>query len=107
MSTENSFQLFTSLRYDPLLLTSTENSARHVNFITPSPFYMLVYHRDRMREAALHFDFVAVEERLRDGEALHQELLHQVNQWAEQNDSHGPLKARDHTSILKHPAHSL
>ncbi|KAE8838292.1 hypothetical protein PTNB73_03692 [Pyrenophora teres f. teres] len=75
MASENEFQLFTSLRYDPLLLTSDENSRPVLNFVSPSPFYMLAYHRDRMVEAAQHFDFLEVEKKLQDGQALHAQLL--------------------------------
>jgi 4-amino-4-deoxychorismate lyase len=88
-------QLFTSLRYDPLLLTSAENSRTDLNFITPSPFYMLAYHRDRMLEAAQHFDFHAVVARLAHGEGLHQELLKRRESWAlETHQNDGPLKVR-------------
>ena len=79
-SENNEFQLFTSLRYDPLLLRSDENSRTILNFVTPSPFYMLAYHRDRMVEAAQHFDFFEVEKRLKDGKALHYELSRQVQE---------------------------
>ena len=75
---ETSFHLFTSLRYDPLLLRSPSNSSPTLNFTTPSPFYMLVYHRDRMLEAAQHFDFHAVASYLSDGAKLHQTLLDRV-----------------------------
>lgn len=88
MASENQFQLFTSLRYDPRLLDSEENSRPDLNFIAPSPFYMLAYHRDRMIEAAQHFDFHQVQERLRDGKALHQHLLTEV----EKSGQTGPLK---------------
>ena len=92
---QSPLQLFTSLRYDPLLLTSTENSRTDLNFITPSPFYMLAYHRDRMLEAAQHFDFHAVVARLTDGEGLHRELLKRRESWAtETHQEDGPLKVR-------------
>lgn len=39
---------------------------------------MLAYHRDRMVEAAQHFDFDQVEKRLQDGKALHEELLNRT-----------------------------
>ena len=94
MASEHTFQLFTSLRYDPLLLTSTENSRPDLNFITPSPFYMLAYHRGRMVEAAQHFDFHAVEEHLRDGIALHDELSKRVKEWQGQSTEDEPLKLR-------------
>ncbi|KAF3007661.1 hypothetical protein E8E13_008943 [Curvularia kusanoi] len=95
MSTPPSFQLFTSIRYDPLLLTSTENSRPDLNFVTPSPFYMLTYHRDRMVEAAQHFDFDTVTSALSDGPALHNELLRRVKTWqAQEGVKDGPLKLR-------------
>jgi 4-amino-4-deoxychorismate lyase len=97
MSSANEFQLFTSLRYDPLLLSSSENSRPDLNFTIPSPFYMLAYHHGRMLEAAQHFDFHAVEERLRDGKALHRELLKRVEEWKEKDNAHAadePLKMR-------------
>ncbi|EAT86557.1 hypothetical protein HBI56_128270 [Parastagonospora nodorum] len=95
MTSEADFQLFTSIRYDPLLLESEENSRSDLNFITPSPFYMLAYHRGRMLEAAQHFDFDAVAERLQDGHALHEELLKRVKAWQSTNPSEtGPLKLR-------------
>ncbi|KAF2260460.1 hypothetical protein CC78DRAFT_571163 [Lojkania enalia] len=94
MESEASFQLFTSLRYDPLLLTSEENSLPTLNFITPSPFYMLRYHRDRMLEAAQHFDFDLVEEKLNDGRALHHALLQQVNDYLQKEGKEEPLKLR-------------
>lgn len=100
MAAENEFQLFTSLRYDPLLLTSEENSRPDLNFLSPSPFYMLAYHRDRMVEAAQHFDFHEVEKRLGDGEALHEELSKQVNAWIEKGGSDQPLKVSHRCSTL-------
>ncbi|KAF7929696.1 hypothetical protein EAE99_004600 [Botrytis elliptica] len=52
------FQLFTSLRYDPLLLQSPQNiESWPLPTPTPSPFYMLPYHRDRLLQAATHFSF--------------------------------------------------
>jgi 4-amino-4-deoxychorismate lyase len=92
MATNNDFQLFTSLRYDTLLLKSDENSKSDLNFVTPSPFYMLAYHRDRMVEAAQHFDFHEVEKRLLDGSALHKELQSKVDDWLEKNGQDVPLK---------------
>ncbi|KAF2630497.1 hypothetical protein BU25DRAFT_313121, partial [Macroventuria anomochaeta] len=95
MSSSPAFQLFTSLLYDPLLLTSSENSRQDLNFMTPSPFYMLAYHRDRMVEAAQHFDFDLVTSALADGPALHKELSNRVKEWqAEEGKGDGPLKLR-------------
>ncbi|CAN9151217.1 unnamed protein product [Alternaria alternata] len=93
-SENNEFQLFTSLRYDPLLLRSDENSRTILNFVTPSPFYMLAYHRDRMVEAAQHFDFFEVEKRLKDGEALHDELSRQVQEEIRKTGKDEAMKLR-------------
>jgi 4-amino-4-deoxychorismate lyase len=94
MASEAAFQLFTSLRYDPVLLESEENSRADLNFIAPSPFYMLAYHRGRMVEAAQHFDFHAVEELLRDGNALHHELLKRVKEHIGKDSKNEALKLR-------------
>jgi 4-amino-4-deoxychorismate lyase len=94
MPSETSFHLFTSLRYDPLLLTSSENSQPWLNFVTPSPFYMLLYHRDRMLEAAQHFDFHAVAAKLEDGQALHEELAAKVAGYLKNGGKDEPLKVR-------------
>lgn len=95
MSSSPEFQLFTSIRYDPLLLTSKENSRPDLNFVIPSPFYMLTYHRDRMVEAAQHFDFSAVTRALADGPALHTTLLSKVSEWrSKEKKDDGPLKIR-------------
>ncbi|KAK4162578.1 aminotransferase [Cladorrhinum sp. PSN259] len=55
------FQIFTTLRYDPLLLTlPTHNpplTHAGYNHTTQSPFYMLPYHRDRLLASAKHFNF--------------------------------------------------
>ncbi|KAI4612704.1 uncharacterized protein J4E87_010104 [Alternaria ethzedia] len=94
MASEDEFQLFTSLRYDPLLLQSEENSKAILNFVTPSPFYMLAYHRDRMVEAAQHFDFFEVEKRLKDGKALHEELLKRVQDEIKKTGKDEAMKLR-------------
>ena len=95
MASPPTFQLFTSLRYDPILLESTENSRQDLNFITPSPFYMLAYHRDRMVEAAQHFDFSLVTSKLSDGGSLHSLLLMLVQEWQKgEGKADGPLKLR-------------
>jgi hypothetical protein len=83
------------MRYDTILLKSSDNSRPDLNFVTPSPFYMLAYHRDRMVEAAQHFDFDAVTAALSDGPALHKELLDRVKAWQTQEGAQdGPLKLR-------------
>ncbi|KAF7954290.1 hypothetical protein EAE96_005419 [Botrytis aclada] len=53
------FQLFTSLRYDPILVQSSQNiESWPLPSPSPSPFYMLPYHRDRLLQAATHFSFL-------------------------------------------------
>lgn len=49
------FQLFTSLRYDPVLLSNDLPRHHGWNSERLSPFYMLDYHRDRMLRAATHW----------------------------------------------------
>jgi 4-amino-4-deoxychorismate lyase len=68
------FQLFSTLRFDVLLLESSANPALSTS---PSPFYMLPYHRDRMLEAAAHFGWSVAAERIRGPEGL-QHLLRQL-----------------------------
>lgn len=51
---ETDFQLFTSLRFDPVLTDCNENSKLALG---PSPYYMLSHHRDRMLQAAQHFQW--------------------------------------------------
>jgi 4-amino-4-deoxychorismate lyase len=68
------FQLFSTLRFDVLLL---ESSANPTLSTSPSPFYMLPYHRDRMLEAAAHFGWSVAAERIRGPEGL-QHLLRQL-----------------------------
>ena len=58
MVPEPDFQLFTSLRYDPLLLTIPSNTTHWpTTNPPPSPFYMLPHHRDRLVQAAEHFSW--------------------------------------------------
>lgn len=58
---DNDFQLFSSLRYDPLLLQVPARGLSHAgwNWTNPSPLYMLDYHRDRMLRAATHWGWDA------------------------------------------------
>ncbi|KAG9239635.1 aminodeoxychorismate lyase [Amylocarpus encephaloides] len=58
--TDSDFDLFSSLRYDPILTTQPLN----LEFwdppaSSPSPFYMARYHQDRMLQAAQHFNWPA------------------------------------------------
>ncbi|ESZ91914.1 aminodeoxychorismate lyase [Sclerotinia borealis F-4128] len=63
-STDPDFQLFTSLRYDPILLQSPRNIQSWPSSPSspssspfPCPFYMLPHHRDRLLSAAIHFNW--------------------------------------------------
>jgi 4-amino-4-deoxychorismate lyase len=51
------FQLFTSLRSDPMLLQLVDIQQDDLgwNLTKPSPYYMLDYHRDRMLKAASYW----------------------------------------------------
>jgi 4-amino-4-deoxychorismate lyase len=66
-SQEPDYQLFSSLRFDPILLQSSSNSALGNG---PSSFYMLSYHRDRMLQAAQHFRWTAAAARIEGPEGL-------------------------------------
>lgn len=72
--------LFTSLRYDPLLLSLPIN-IEHWQSETqqPSPYYMFPYHRDRLIQAALEFGWHAAADRLSNSEGLTHLLLHVSN----------------------------
>ncbi|KAF2021716.1 hypothetical protein BU24DRAFT_26060 [Aaosphaeria arxii CBS 175.79] len=91
-----SFRIISTIRYDSLLLQSEENSS--LSFTSPSPIYMLVYHRDRLMEAAQHFEFPAVVERLQDGKSFHEDLSKAVQDWKSHSKQGGeqdsPLKLR-------------
>jgi 4-amino-4-deoxychorismate lyase len=67
------FHLFTSLRYDTILLKSSENQS--LCFTTDSPLYMVTYHRDRILEAAHHFEFKSNIGLLEDGEGFQKEIV--------------------------------
>ncbi|KAF8540575.1 aminotransferase class IV-domain-containing protein [Trichophaea hybrida] len=53
------FSIFTSLRYDPQLLSSPANTTAS-SLSAPTPFYLLSHHRDRMLAAAIHFSYPLV-----------------------------------------------
>ncbi|KAI9813647.1 MAG: hypothetical protein M1827_003718 [Pycnora praestabilis] len=61
------FQVFSSLRLDPLLLQSPANTTLSYQ-TSASPLYMLNYHRDRLLSAAQHFKWEMVITKL-SGEA--------------------------------------
>ncbi|KAF2753328.1 hypothetical protein EJ05DRAFT_541866 [Pseudovirgaria hyperparasitica] len=94
MSSPEGFELFTSLRYDSLLLQSDANNASTLSFTAPTSFYMLVYHRDRMLEAARHFDWLEVALKLEDGKGLEALLGHAVNENIQKTGNEGPFRVR-------------
>ncbi|KAI2625914.1 aminotransferase [Hypoxylon sp. NC1633] len=56
----DNFQIFTSMRYDPLLLRAPSRGFTDIGWNqNPSPFYMLDLHRDRMLRAATHWNWKA------------------------------------------------
>ncbi|KAI9768847.1 MAG: hypothetical protein M1840_004661 [Geoglossum simile] len=84
------FSLFSSLRYDPGLLQSPENASVSCAPGTPSPFYMLRYHRDRMLLAAEYFQWDSAALRLAGDaglERLNQELEAEVMNWFAPNSA--------------------
>ena len=91
---DTSFHIISALRYDPILLNSEENSRPELNFVSPSPFYMLRYHRDRLLEAAQHFEFEEVVRFLTNGKALHETLLHEILKLKEMGGQDEALKVR-------------
>src|SRR5580658_6232586 len=66
------FQLFTSLRYDPLLTSLPANTSSWPTSIPSaqstkicSPFYMASLHRDRILQAAEHFNWTLAADKIR------------------------------------------
>lgn len=97
MSSSPDFQIITSLRYDSMLLRVEKNTLLSGQDGTPSPFYMLRYHRDRLLAAATFFGWGAVESQLRHADGLSRfarELAHQLNQRQVSGDAVGPSKVR-------------
>lgn len=92
----SSFQLFSSLRYDPLLLQNEDNTMLSNQRGNPSPFYMLRYHRDRLLKAARYFQWKEISSRLEGEDGLkrfEQDLMDKVNEiHAEGTGQGGPLK---------------
>jgi 4-amino-4-deoxychorismate lyase len=90
MSSEQpDFQLFSSLRFDVRLRECEANTAVGPE---PSPFYMLPFHRDRMLEAAQHFDWPDAEARLAGSAGL-EHLLKSLKAAIDTN-SGAPLRVR-------------
>ncbi len=99
-STDDEFQIFSSIRYDPDLENCEAND--HFNYPpgSSSPFYMLRYHRDRMLNAAQHFGLERASATLEDDrglESLTQLLRQSLSKRSGPDRCLGPLKVRSHS----------
>ncbi|KAI9887159.1 MAG: hypothetical protein M1823_000986 [Watsoniomyces obsoletus] len=98
-------RLFTSLRYDPILLESLENAYLSGPQWIHSPLYMLRYHRDRVLNAAKEFKLDPVVEQLENHEGLlllDKIIMDHVHEVEKHQGKIRPLKIRvvfgpDHT----------
>jgi len=101
-----SFQLFSSLQYAPLLLSSTENTSLCGS---PCPFYLLPYHRDRMLSAAHHFKWSTVAlEKLRDLKGFQKCCEDGVNEFVSRQENKGlDRDLKDAKKALKVLIHAL
>jgi len=85
------FQLFSSLRYDPLLTPLSINTEAWDGEIKHfSPFYMLPYHRDRMLQAAEHFGWSKAADAIRGPEGF----THLLKKLTEAIDTQSPTPLR-------------
>jgi 4-amino-4-deoxychorismate lyase len=89
---EPDFQLFSSLRYDTLLLQSSSNANVWPGQPHPNPFYMLPLHRDRMLEAAQHFQWTEAVSSLSGEQGLLR--LEEKLESVIGKDCQGPLRVR-------------
>jgi hypothetical protein len=90
--TEPDFKLFSSLRYDPLLTSLPINTEAWDGDVKSSPFYMLPYHRDRMLQAAEHFNWTAAADAIRGPDGFTQ-LLKKLTETIDTQSSK-PLRVR-------------
>lgn len=91
------FALFSSLRYDPQLLESADNTVLGPDATTPCPFYMLRYHRDRLQAASRHFGWHKLTARLSGAEGLirlEENLDVKVQKHQQDSNESQPLKVR-------------
>lgn len=89
------FELITSLRQDPVLLESSENTLLSGQEGTPTKFYMFEYHRDRLLAAAEFFRWEAVVSKLqgpRGLDYLYHDLVAEVDRWQSREGVSMPLK---------------
>jgi len=85
----NTFDLFSSLRYDPQLLQSKENSKLAADTNEGSPFYMLRYHRDRICAAADHFGWATAVAKLADLSAFESFLIQEIKTYRTSQPQNG------------------
>ncbi|KAK0720740.1 aspartic peptidase domain-containing protein [Lasiosphaeris hirsuta] len=92
---EADFEVFTSLRYDPVLLQVPDSDLSHAdwNHAHASPFYMLDFHRDRMLKAAVHWRWDAAVTALTGDSGL-QKLAGFITQNIGESQRNAPLKVR-------------
>ncbi|KAI9789302.1 MAG: hypothetical protein M1835_001748 [Candelina submexicana] len=86
------FSLLSSLRYDPLLLISPENTS--IYRTTPTPFYMLQYHKDRLFAAAQHFRWDRAISALKGVQGLKKLQETSSTAISEQSNPNAPFKLR-------------
>ncbi|TGZ82187.1 hypothetical protein EX30DRAFT_217939 [Ascodesmis nigricans] len=94
-SNDNSVSIFTSLRYDPILLNSPINTSLS-GTNTPCPLYMLTFHSDRLRAAANHFNFSPEAQALCELQSVETRITEELRKYhAESSHSKAtPLKVR-------------
>lgn len=114
--TSSNFSIFSTLRYDPLLLHKNENDLCSDDESNGSPFYMLPYHRDRMMEAAEFFGWHAAVVKLTDFECLLETLIMKIEAFElgrhDKLVPFGPLNqvyfdGNDHSKSLRLPQKPL
>lgn len=96
-SSSPAFELFTSLRYDPILRTSCKNSA--FSDEVQSPLYMRSLHQCRLLEAAQEFGFDCSDglEFLGDGARFEKYIIQEIEKWGTEsvnNNSSSPLRLK-------------
>ncbi|KAF2430173.1 hypothetical protein EJ08DRAFT_679449 [Tothia fuscella] len=87
------FEMFTSLRYDPILLKSLEN--QDLSFTKDCALYMPVYHRNRILEAARYFNFTKAIPLLKDGVEFQTKIMQFIEAYEQnQRENEKPLRVK-------------
>ena len=98
------FRILSSLRYDRTLLeNNTTNAALSGLKGKPCPFYMLLYHRDRLLAAAEHFGWTEVVARLEGDDGLsrfYQDLIREVERTGLDRDPPISLKVYSCSNLM-------